>query len=247
MSTQIAPTLIEAMVIGAHIGGGMTTDRAEIIRTVARDHQSFAEAGPFDIEALLSAAQQRLADSTPAERLAQLSGSHSQTAYQLLVIVALVEEEGEEQTEALLSAGEALGLTHHKAWAVLEAGIPPALMDVRVPAAPEETYLDVLLAAAAADGRLVDEEMVALIDFASSCQELSHLPRTEIEDLMHASLQGFLDYGFSFWLENLADDLPEAAQRQTALRLATAMVEADAQVTTDEQEFLAALKLALHL
>ena len=64
---------------------------------------------------------------------------------------------------------------------------------------------------------------------------------------MQASLQGFLDYGFSFWLETLADDLTEPAQRQTALRLATEMVQADSVVTRDETEFLGALKLALNL
>ena len=89
--------------------------------------------------------------------------------------------------------------------------------------------------------------MNALIAFASSRSEFSAIPRQEIEDLMQASLQGFLDYGFSFWLETLADDLPEPEQRQTALQLATEMVEADAVVTSDETEFLTALKLALQL
>jgi uncharacterized tellurite resistance protein B-like protein len=138
-------------------------------------------------------------------------------------------------------------MTHRSAWAVLEAGIPPALMDVRVPTAPEEIYLDVLLAAAAADGQLADQEMDALTAFAASRPELTEIPRHEIEDLMQASLQGFLDYGFSSWLETLADDLPELDQRQTALRLATEMVQADAVVTRDETTFLSALKLALNL
>jgi hypothetical protein len=89
--------------------------------------------------------------------------------------------------------------------------------------------------------------MDALADFAASRLELKELPRHEIEDLMQASLQGFLDYGFSFWLATLADDLPELAQRQTALRIATEMVQADAVVTRDETTFLSALKLALNL
>ena len=245
-TTPNAPTLIEAMVIGAHIGGGMTPDREDVMRAIVRDHQAFADLGEIDLGALILGAQQRLADGSLDARLATLADA-GHAAYQLMVIIALVEEEGDEKTDALLAAGEALGLTSRGAWAVLEAGIPPALMDVRVPAVPEETYLDVLLAAAAADGHLAEEEMNALIAFASSRSEFSAIPRQEIEDLMQASLQGFLDYGFSFWLETLADDLPEPEQRQTALQLATEMVEADSVVTSDETEFLTALKLALQL
>ena len=242
------PALIEAMIIGAHLGGGLTADREEVIRAIVRDHQAFDGEDGSALSALMIGAQERLSASTSAERLAELAGGvTAQVAFQLLVTIALVEEEGEEQTDALLAAGESLGLTHRSAWAVLEAGIPPALMDVRMPAAPEEIYLDVLLAAAAADGQLAAEEMDSLIDFAASRLELKEIPRREIEDLMQASLQGFLDYGFSFWLETLADDLPEPEQRQTALRLATEMVQADAVVTRDENEFLGALKLALNL
>lgn len=247
-STPNAPALIEAMIIGAHLGGGMTPDRADVIRSIVSDHQAFDGHGGVDLPTLILGAKKRLSASDPAARLSALARAvPAQVAFQLLVIIALVEEDGEDETDALLAAGEALGLTHRGAWAVLEAGIPPALMDVRVPTAPEETYLDVLLAAAAADGQLVAEEMEALIDFAASRLELAEIPRNEIEDLMEASLQGFLDYGFSFWLETLADDLPELNQRQTALRLATEMVQADAVVTQGETQFLSALKLALNL
>jgi len=247
-TTLNAPALIEAMIIGAHLGGGLTPDREDVIRSIVRDHQAFDGQRGVELSALILGAQKRLSSSTSAERLSALSGAlPTQVAFQLLVTIALVEEEGEEETDALLTAGEALGLTHRSAWAVLEAGIPPALMGVRVPTAPEEIYLDVLLAAAAADGHLAAEEMDALINFAASRLELKEIPRQEIEDLMQASLQGFLDYGFAFWLETLADDLPEPAQRQTALRLATEMVQADAVVTVDETEFLSALKLALNL
>ena len=242
------PALIEAMVIGALIGGGMTPDREDVMRSIVRDHQAFADQAPGDLGVLILGAQQQLSASTITARLAAIAALISpKTAFQLMVIIALVEEEGDEKTDDLLIAGESLGLEARGAWAVLEAGIPPALMDVRVPAAPEETYLDVLLAAAAADGLLADKEMDALIRFACSRLEFNEIPRQEIEDLMQASLQGFLDYGFSFWLETLADDLPEDEQRQIALRLATEMVEADDVVTVDEAEFLAALKLALHL
>jgi hypothetical protein len=247
-TTPNAPALIEAMIIGAHLGGGLTPDREDVIRSIVRDHQAFDGQHGGELAAMIHGAQERLGASTPAERLAALAVSvPTPVAFQLLVIIALVEEDGEEATDALLAAGESLGLTQRSAWAVLEAGIPPALMDVRVPAAPEEIYLDVLLAAAAADGQLAAEEMDALADFAASRLELKELPRHEIEDLMQASLQGFLDYGFSFWLATLADDLPELAQRQTALRIATEMVQADAVVTRDETTFLSALKLALNL
>ncbi|MFT5680323.1 MAG: tellurite resistance protein [Myxococcota bacterium] len=243
-----ATALIEAMVIGAHIGGGMTPDRSDVMNTIVRDHSAFTDQRPADLDAEVQAAIVRIAADSPTGRLTALSGSvSSQVAFQLMVIIALVEEEGEEKTDELLAAGEALGLENRSAWAVLEAGIPPALMDVRVPAAPEETYLDVLLAAAAADGQLADEEMVALINFARSRLELREIPRKEIGDLMQASLQGFLDYGFKFWLDTLADDLPETEQRETALRLATEMVEADGEVADSETEFLAALRLALNL
>ena len=247
-TTLNSPALIEAMIIGAHLGGGLTADREDVIRAIVRDHQAFDGQDEGDLSALMRGAQERLSASTPTERLADLASAvTAQAAFQLLVTIALVEEEGEEQTDALLAAGESLGLTHRSAWAVLEAGIPPALMGVRVPVVPEEVYLDVLLAAAAADGQLAAEEMDALIDFAASRLELKEISRREIEDLMQASLQGFLDYGFSFWLETLADDLTEPAQRQTALRLATEMVQADSVVTRDETEFLGALKLALNL
>jgi tellurite resistance protein len=243
-----APALIEAMVIGAHVAGGMTPERLAVMRTIVRDHHAFDGQRDGDLDALIDAAAGRLDAEGRAARLDALADTvDPKVAFSLLVIIALVEEEGEEKTTELLVAGEALGLEHRVAWAVMEAGIPPALMDVRVPSAPEETYLDVLLAAAAADGRLADEEMDALIDFARSRLELRDIPREEIGDLMQASLQGFLDYGFAFWLETLADDLPEPEQRRTALRLATEMVEADAVVTGSETEFLAALRLALKL
>ncbi len=243
-----ASALIEAMVIGAHLGGGVTPAREDVMRTIIRDHAAFDGQRPASPEDAVEAVLARVTAASTTEHLAALSeAAPALVAYQLMVIIALVEEEGEEKTEALLAAGDAMGLEGRSAWAVLEAGIPPALMDPRVPAAPEETYLDVLLAAAAADGLLADEEMTALVDFARSRLELREIPPEEIGDFMHASLQGFLDYGFGFWLETLADDLPEPAQRQTALRLATEMVEADGEVTESETAFLAALRLALQL
>lgn len=248
MPAQTAPALIEAMLLGAALGGGQTPDRDDVMRSIVQDHQAFASHPVEDPDALIRSVGAQIAGRTVAERLSALAAtSPGLTAFQLMVIIALVEEEGEEKTDELLEAGEALGVEPRAAWAVLEAGIPPALMDVRVPSAPEETYLDVLLAAAAADGQLADEELSALVSFACSRLELNELPRQEIEDLMQASLQGFLDYGFAFWLATLADDLPEDAQRQTAFRLAAEMVEADSKVTADETEFLNALKLALHL
>ena len=243
-----ASALIEAMAIGAHIGGGMTPAREDVMRTIIRDHSAFDGHRPAVPGDAVQAVTASITVASTTERLAALvDRAPAQVAYQLMVIIALVEEEGEEETEALLAAGDAMGLESRSAWAVLEAGIPPALMDVRVPSAPEETYLDVLLAAAAADGLLADEEMTALVDFARSRLELREIPPEEIGDFMQASLQGFFDYGFGFWLETLADDLPEPAQRQTALRLATEMVEADGEVTESETAFLAALRLALQL
>ncbi len=243
-----ASALIEAMIIGARIGGGVTPDREDVMCTIIRDHSAFDGQRPSDPSGAIQASAANIADADTTERLTALREVvPSQTAYQLMVIIALVEEEGEEKTDELLAAGEALGMEGRSAWAVLEAGIPPALMDVRVPAAPEETYLDVLLAAAAADGQLADEEMTALVKFARSRLELRDIPPAEIGDLMQASLQGFLDYGFGFWMETLADDLPEPAQRQTALRLATEMVQADGEVTGSELEFLDALRSALQL
>ena len=130
---------------------------------------------------------------------------------------------------------------------IVAAGIPPELDILSTDPSPEETYLDVLLAAAAADGHLAPEELEALVQYASSRLELRLLPRPEIEDLMTVSLQAFLDYGVQDWLEGLPEALPEEEQRKTAYRLAAEMIAADNVIHKDELRFIEALRDSLGL
>ena len=246
MDTETTPlnALIEAMVISAQLAGGLTPERADVLLTILLEHPLFAHEDEDDLRTVLACTSEDI----HAERLAELAPQlhpQAQTAFQLMFLVASAQPPSPEA--ALLQAAATLGLDDDTARAIMAAGIPPELDILTAGPLPEEVYLDVLLAAAAADGHLAPEELDALVAFASDRLELRLLPRSEIGDLMQASLQGFLDYGVDVWLETLPDALPLPEQRQTAYRLAADMVAADHIIKPTEEAFLRRLQAVLHL
>jgi tellurite resistance protein len=234
--------LVESMVIGARLAGGLTPERAETLLTIMLEHSYFSGLGESDLRDLLEQACQR-----PLATLAELRPRLDDPAltFQLAAIVA--RSANEPGQDILLDAATQLGLSHEAATQILDAGTPPELSILDAGALPEEVYLDVLLAAAAADGRIADEELEHLVAFACSRLELRLLPRHEIEDVMAASLQGFLDHGFEAWMETLALSLPTDEQRRTAQQLAREMIAADHEITVEEEDFMRALTTALGL
>ncbi|MEL6349166.1 MAG: tellurite resistance TerB family protein [Myxococcota bacterium] len=236
--------LIEVMVVGAQIAGGLSPDRADALLTITLEHSDFSGLEEDDLRAMLEEAITQ-ARPTRLPTLSQAVAFNPTLAFQLMFLVA--REGGALPQDALLDAATTFGLSPDDAQQIIDAGVPPALAILDAAPAPEEAYLDVLLAAAASDGEIAEQELEKLIHFAGSRMELRLLPREEIEDLMTASLQGFLDHGFSAWLETLPASLPTDAQRQTAYKLAAEMIEADQQITDSERAFMAQLRAVLEL
>jgi len=234
--------LVEAMVIGARRTGGLTPDRADTLLTIMLEHPYFAGLDEPDLRDLLEQACRR-PPATLADQRALVDDA--QLTFQLLAIVT--RSDAPPPAGELLEAAAELGISAQDATAILDAGTPPELDILNAGPVPEEAYLDVLIAAAAADGKLAEEELNKLVLFTCSRMEFRLLPRHEIEDVMTASLQGFLDHGFSSWLETLPLALPTADQRQTAYRLASEMIAADHEVTPEETAFMAELAAALEL
>lgn len=244
MERQQQQALIEAMVIGAQLAGGLTPERADTLLTISLEHPTFRGLDEVDLRAMLEVAC-RDARPTRLPALAEPLSTDPPLAFQLLFLVA--REDGPLPKDALLDAARIFGLSDADAQALMDRGVPPELEILNAGPAPEEAYLDVLLAAAAADGQLAEEELAKLVSFACSRLEFRLLPDAEIADLMEASLQGFLDHGFDTWLETLPEALQSPEERQTAYRLAAEMIIADNQITDSERVFMAQLRAVLQL
>lgn len=241
-SAESCQALVQTMVTGARRTGGLTPERADTLLTIMLEHPYFEGRDESELRDMLELACRR-PPSTLAELRPQLDDSA--LAFQLLAIVT--RSDAAPDDSVLLAIAADLGVGAEQAAEILAAGTPEELSILDAVPAPEEVYLDVLLAAAAADGHLADEELAHLVHFACERLEFRLLPRHEIEDVMSASMQGFLDHGFSAWLETLALALPTRDQRETALQLAREMIAADREVTSEERAFIADLAQALEL
>jgi len=241
--------LVDVVVISAQLFGGLTPDRKETLVMLVCEHPAFAGIDALDIDHIVDQATKRIPSESPMDHLRGLVPSvlDRRLVVSVMIIVAMADSRRPQHNEQLLSATTALGMDRRDVENMIAKGLPDDFDSSQTKPALEETYLDVLLAAAASDGCLADEEMETLVGFACSRMELSDLPRGAIEDLMRASLQGFLDHGFSHWLSGIGDDLSSTQQRQTAYRLAAEMVAADARIVAKEIDFMDQLRDALSI
>ena len=234
--------MVQVMVTGARIAGGLTPDRAETLLTIMLEHPYFEGLDEAALREMLEQACRR-----PPRSLREQAPQLDKAALAFQFLVLVVNAEGEHSDQMFFDSAQQLGIPQDEAATIIAAGTPPELEILDAQEALEEVYLDVLLAAAAADGIIAPEELDKLVSFACSRMEFRLLPRTEIEDVMAASLQGFLDHGFESWMETLTIALPLTEQRQTAYQLAQEMIAADREVTTEETSFMRALASALSL
>jgi len=244
---QTHHVLIEAMVVGAVLGGGLTARREELILTMVVEDEAFGDLEEVQVHELFNQVTEMCAQLDAAGGLLRLQergqSDLSESLMRMLSAVALCDDE---PGDALHQAGKALGLGQATIDQILSE--TPALIEaLQVSPTLEEIYLDVLLAAAVVDGSVAEEELNALIEYARSCSVFAALPRAEIEDMMDASLRGFLDHGIQSWLEGLPEAIPETSQRQTAYRMASEMIRADNEVLPSEAEFMRLLQQALSL
>lgn len=234
--------MVQVMVTGARLAGGLTPDRAETLLTIMLEHSYFNGLDEADLRDMLEQACRR-----PPQSLGEQASQLDDAALAFQFMVLVVNAEGTHEEHLFLDSARQLEISQDDAAALLAAGTPPELDILNAEEVLEEVYLDVLLAAAAADGRIAPEELDKLVSFACSRLEFRLLPRTEIEDVMEASLQGFLDHGFESWMETLTLALPMVEQRQTAYQLAQEMIAADHEITTEELSFMRSLASALNL
>lgn len=249
--------LVAMMVLGAHRAGGLTPERADVLLTILLEHPRFSGQDEDQLQEMLARACEAPRPLPLAELARQLQ-AEAALAFQLTALVAAAgasptptptptPTSTPDSDGGLREVAASLGLAWEEAQAILDAGVPPELEILHASPLPEEVYLDVLLAAAASDGRVAPEELDLIVEYAASRLELRLLPRSEIEDLMTASLAGFLDHGVTRWLETLTDALPAPEQRQTAYRLAAELIAADHIVHHAEERFLQDLQAALGL
>lgn len=241
-TVQGSQAMLHTLISGARKTGGLTPERAETMLTIMIEHPYFSGIEEHDLRRQLEEACRR--PPVPYGTQADALDDVALTAQLMAIVLRAEHDPGRQQ---LVDMAIQIGLNAETAAQIVDGDIPAELAILLSSHAPEEVYLDVLLAAAAADGHFASEEMDKLVAYATSRLELRLLPKAEIEDLMQASWQGFLSHGFTDWLSSLPEALPRLEQRQTAYQLAHEMIHADNVIHEDEQAFMHQLADALGL
>ena len=110
---------------------------------------------------------------------------------------------------------------------------------------PVDAYLDCLLMAGMSDGHFADIELATVIAFILSRPEFDGLPEEHIRASIEHRLEEFSRRGVEGRLAELGAEFVTDEERENAYGLALSITMADAELDTEEKEFLLHLRRAL--
>jgi tellurite resistance protein len=247
--------LLEAMVLGAVSDGSVAAQETDTILHLVATRDEFRGLAPAELRSDLETIWRGLEADGFHVRIAALAAALPRYAHRLLAFrgaVAVSMADGRlrpDEVDFLRQFQRGLGISEEdvvRAFEEAEEGDDLPVVPERV--APIEAYLDCLLMAAAADGRLAEEERIVLHAFIADRPEFDGIPEEFLVRYMRESFGRYLtDEGLNARLEHIADDLPSPVERLNAYGLAEDMVIADGELAPAEREFLDRLAVALRV
>jgi tellurite resistance protein len=245
--------LIEAMVLGATADGELDQRESDGIIAQIATLEVMEGIGPDELRDDLDRAVTSLINDGFRPRVHALAGAlpgypHRVLAFRAATAVAFANgrlDDGE--FDVLRIMQEAFGISEADVTRAFEDAQTDVNAAIEGDAEPVEAYFDCLLMAAAASGRVAEEEMATIAAFVISRPEFDGIPEDHIRAYMDARFTSYANGGAPARLEELADELTTPEHRENAWGLAASVVVADGTMSPGEERFLRDLQLALAL
>lgn len=246
--------LIEAMVIGAAADGEIDDRESEEIYRIVSNHASFTGLGTEELRTILQRSLSAVIEDGFVPRLYALNGAlrryaHRVLAFRAAVRVAVADGRvNEEEFGLLREMQKILGIVDGDVARAFEDAQSSSATPVPDTIEPVETYLDVLLMMAAADGEVSDEELATIIAFILVRDEFDGIDVDVLREYIHTNLRYFTDAkNVESRLDVMIDDVPLPEQRENAYGLAISVAIVDGDMDDSERILLKRIRRALEI